>query len=277
MKYIRIFFWDEKTRTYILHGLRIYKSWAKISTIKIWVILATGLLPATLRVLRGMQGGKRHSRREFNQIQTTKLLVNKVSFEIYYEKILSLQKNSRITEFLVFFFWKVMIGKGHLRLKYHSLQLYTATDADGNRGKCGFTITVLENGSSASNSNLPPPTATKRNRNSFKNLAEDNTNSKVNICNTVPNIENGRMVCKSYGNNGKKCSPICNEGHQFYQKFVSKPPVYLCLPPRRVDWKIRKFIPDCAPTHELPINGRQCEAGWEQRGAAKKCTGKPTL
>jgi len=152
--------------------------------------------------------------------------------------------------------------------------LYTATDADGNRGKCGFTITVLENGSSATNPNLPPPTATKRHRNSFKNLAEDNTNGKGNICETVPNIENGRMVCKTYGSNGKKCSPICNEGHQFYQKFVSQPPVYLCLPPRRVDWKIRKFIPDCAPTHELPINGRECEAGWEQRGV-EKCVACP--
>ena len=159
------------------------------------------------------------------------------------------------------------------------LKLYTATDADGNRGKCGFTITVLANGSASKPEVLPAPTATSsrtnRNRNRFKNLAEDENNNNVNACTAVPNIENGRMVCKNYGISGKKCSPICNEGHQFYQKFVSQPPVYLCLPPRRVDWKIRKFIPDCSPTHQLSINGRQCEAGWEQRGAGKKCVACP--
>ena len=39
-------------------------------------------------------------------------------------------------------------------------QLYTATDADGNRGKCGFTITVLVNSAGRASSNkpeLPPP------------------------------------------------------------------------------------------------------------------------
>ena len=134
----------------------------------------------------------------------------------------------------------------------------------------------MANGS-ASTPQLPPPLATNTNkhRNSFKNLAEDGANDIDNPCGTVPSIENGRMVCKQYGGKGKKCSPICNDGHQFYQKFVSQPPVYLCLPPRRVDWKIRKFIPDCSPTHDMPINGRQCEAGWEQRGSAKKCVACP--
>ena len=33
-------------------------------------------------------------------------------------------------------------------------------------------------------------------------------------------------------------------------------------------------VPDCSPTHELPINGRECEAGWEQRGV-EKCVACP--
>ena len=73
------------------------------------------------------------------------------------------------------------------------------------------------------------------------------------------------MLCRPYGHNGKRCSPSCHQGHTFYQKFSGRPPTYLCLPPRRIDWKIRKFIPDCSPTHPLSISGRQCEAGWEQR------------
>ena len=68
-----------------------------------------------------------------------------------------------------------------------------------------------------------------KNRHSFKNLAEDGTlNGKgANLCNSVPNIENGRMICKNYGNGGKKCSPICNDGHQFYQKVAEQ-----FIPPR---------------------------------------------
>ena len=156
--------------------------------------------------------------------------------------------------------------------------LYTATDADGNRAKCGFTITVLPN-SAASGSprggpnlsvQLPPPAVSSSSsaasrRNSFRNYAhQDNANDNL-LCDNVPNIENGRMECKPYGRGGKRCTPICNDHHQFYQKFQGRPPSYLCLPPNRVDWKIRKFIPDCSPTHELHLNGRQCEAGWEHR------------
>ena len=86
------------------------------------------------------------------------------------------------------------------------------------------------------------------------------------ICDNVPSLENGQMSCRSYGlDGGKRCSPICNAGHKFYQKFSGQPPAYLCLPPRRVDWKIRKFIPDCSPVHQLSISGRECEAGWERR------------
>ena len=85
------------------------------------------------------------------------------------------------------------------------------------------------------------------------------------VCDEVPSLENGQMLCRPYGHNGKRCSPSCHQGHTFYQKFSGRPPTYLCLPPRRIDWKIRKFIPDCSPTHPLSISGRQCEAGWEQR------------
>ena len=142
--------------------------------------------------------------------------------------------------------------------------LYQATDADGNRAKCGFTITVLRNdGGHAAPVELPPPFTASQRRHSFKNFATEAKNAKV--CDPVPAIENGRMVCKLYGLDGKKCSPVCNEGHKFYQKFSGQPPVYLCIPPRRVDWKIRKFTPDCSPTHDLNIQGRTCEAGWEQR------------
>ena len=79
-----------------------------------------------------------------------------------------------------------------------------------------------------------------KNRHSFKNLAEDGTlNGKgANLCNSVPNIENGRMVCKNYGNGGKKCSPICNDGHQFYQKVAEQfiPRHTVILP----DWTLEK-------------------------------------
>ena len=167
-----------------------------------------------------------------------------------------------------------------------------------NRAKCGFTITVLPNTGSSSNGSirhhhhqknnhsnnsdhlLPSPVSNAANsrRNSFRNYA-NNTNNKmkdnINLCDTVPNIENGQMKCLKYGRDGKRCSPVCNENHQFYQKFNGQPPYYLCLPPKRVDWKIRKFIPDCSPTHEIQISGRQCEAGWEKRGNQRICVACP--
>ena len=127
------------------------------------------------------------------------------------------------------------------------------------------------NNRSDSDHHLPSPVSNAANsrRNSFRNYAaviKDTNIKDINLCDTVPNIENGRMKCLKYGRDGKRCSPVCNENHQFYQKFNGQPPYYLCLPPKRVDWKIRKFIPDCSPTHEIQISGRQCEAGWERRG-----------
>ena len=60
-----------------------------------------------------------------------------------------------------------------------------------------------------------------------------------------------------------KCSPVCEAGHVFYQKFSSRPPTYLCSQ-YRVDWKITKFIPDCSPVEKTPQAGN-CPPGWEAR------------
>ena len=115
-------------------------------------------------------------------------------------------------------------------------------------------------------SQLPAPVSSSK-RHNFRNYAVTAEKSiETNSCDKVPNIENGKMQCFPYGRDGKRCKPKCNENHQFYQKFQGRPPSYLCIPPNRVDWKIRKFIPDCSPTHEIHLNGRQCEAGWEHRG-----------
>ena len=60
-----------------------------------------------------------------------------------------------------------------------------------------------------------------------------------------------------------KCSPVCEAGHVFYQKFSSRPPTYLCSQ-YRVDWKITKFIPDCSPL-EKAVRPGNCPPGWEAR------------
>ena len=154
--------------------------------------------------------------------------------------------------------------------------LYQASDADGNRAKCGFTITVLANhggqvypelpapSTSGSSSSSPVTTQTRPNHNWASSTTSDLADGNE-ACNKVPSLENGQMICRPYGHNGKRCTPACHEGHSFYQKFSGRPPTYLCLPPRRIDWKIRKFIPDCSPTHPLSISSRDCEAGWEPR------------
>ena len=60
-----------------------------------------------------------------------------------------------------------------------------------------------------------------------------------------------------------KCSPVCETGHVFYQKFSSRPPSYICSQ-YRVDWKITKFIPDCSPLEKTARPGH-CPPGWEAR------------
>lgn len=63
-------------------------------------------------------------------------------------------------------------------------------------------------------------------------------------CNDVPSMENGRLSCIDTIV-GKKCTPICEPGHSFYQQFgTRRPPTYICNE-YRIDWQIRRFIPDC--------------------------------
>ena len=70
------------------------------------------------------------------------------------------------------------------------------------------------------------------------------------------------MVCINR-RDSLKCTPVCERGHVFYQKFSSRPPTYLCSQ-YRVDWKITKFIPDCSPVEKTDLVG-SCPPGWEAR------------
>jgi hypothetical protein len=92
-------------------------------------------------------------------------------------------------------------------------------------------------------------------------------------CADVPQMANGRMLCVDdsnpyygggVGGPGIRCTPVCDPGHAFYQKFTSRPPTYVCNS-RRVDWEIRRFIPDCSPIY--PAAGVSCQPGWESRSA----------
>ena len=49
--------------------------------------------------------------------------------------------------------------------------LYQASDADGNRAKCGFTITVLANHGGQVYQELPPPSNTRTTTSTFRNWA----------------------------------------------------------------------------------------------------------
>ena len=91
-------------------------------------------------------------------------------------------------------------------------------------------------------------------------------------CNRVPDIENGHMACIRLGG-GKKCTPVCKPDHQFYQKFSSRPPTYICNS-KRVDWKIRRFIPDCSPVFKNRGRG-SCRSGWESRSNNHTCIACP--
>ena len=83
-------------------------------------------------------------------------------------------------------------------------------------------------------------------------------------CSSVPEVANGKMACLDQ-RQGKKCTPVCDEGHVFYQKFSSRPPTYICSG-SRVDWKINKFIPDCSPVKKTKSGAAaNCPPGWEWR------------
>ncbi len=120
--------------------------------------------------------------------------------------------------------------------------LYQATDMDGNIRRCGFTITVL-----------PPQSSEILHGNNGVSAA----------CENVPEIPNGHMSCEKI-HLYKRCTPVCDPGHEFYQQFTSRPPTYLCNE-HRIDWELRRFIPDCSPVYESPI----CAPGWEERSAGR--------
>ena len=120
------------------------------------------------------------------------------------------------------------------------------------------------------NNILPHPTTIGINngRHHHKNTTEINVHQDNNkhyhkACDKPPQIENGVMSCKRIAGGSKKCSPICNEKHDFYQKFSSRLPSYLCNR-HRVDWNVRRFIPDCSPVHKTRED-RACPSGWETR------------
>lgn len=141
--------------------------------------------------------------------------------------------------------------------------LYVATDADGNKGKCGFTITV-EKESQISTTRQPITTTSGNGHGGGRNRHHGRNGGHHHLrhCEKVPQIENGKMVCARIVG-GKKCSPVCNDGHEFYQKFSFRQPTYICNA-NRVDWRVRRFIPDCSPLRRED-NGRSCESGWETR------------
>ncbi len=155
--------------------------------------------------------------------------------------------------------------------------LYTATDVDGNKARCGFTIIVRVS---------PPNDISHYSTNGYNNRHNYYTNHRSDSqhrhfdqsvpekCYTdIPEVPNGRMSCVDSEVVGRKCSPVCDRNHQFYQKFTSRPPIYVCNR-HRVDWEVRRFIPDCSPFRTLSHWRRRrggCSAGWEE--AASTSTG----
>ena len=175
--------------------------------------------------------------------------------------------------------------------------LYTATDADGNKARCGFTITIKQrsqnqgghtyyggsyyaNGGSRytggrfdhrrHHSTTRRPTLTQAPTPILPSplgSVSGNSNGNINYhnvptkCYEPPKVENGKMHCANTAI-GRKCTPICDTGFEFYQKFTSRPPSYVCNA-HRVDWELRRFVPDCSPVR---TNVDTCPAGWESRG-----------
>lgn len=163
--------------------------------------------------------------------------------------------------------------------------LYQAADGDGNRARCGFTITIkpqpafnpLQRPSSQSRPPLSqqaprprptsPPSHDSRSNSVLQlpppRLSPPSSPSIPKHCQEdVPPVPNGKMACLNR-RRSRKCTPVCDQGHVFYQKFSSRPPTYLCSE-HRVDWKITKFIPDCSPVKKTATVGK-CAPGWEAR------------
>ena len=151
------------------------------------------------------------------------------------------------------------------------------------QARCGFTVTVnpavqptrpssyANERNQHPNSVLPPPSIFgssgkhhhNRNTSSTTKTHHDNNKHYHKACDKPPQIENGVMSCRRIAGGSKKCSPVCNDKHDFYQRFSSRLPSYLCNR-HRVDWNVRRFIPDCSPIHETR-QGRSCPSGWETR------------
>ena len=180
--------------------------------------------------------------------------------------------------------------------------LYQATDGDGNRARCGFTVTVKSQDISPPHRRIPPrfhssqsghhvpATQTKRpapglskpylpkptsppnqipRTNSLPSPIGSFRNRMPRQCEQVPDVANGKMACVNK-QNSKKCTPVCNINYVFYQKFSYKPPTYLCSA-RRVDWEINRFIPDCSPVQKA--RNSWCPDGSEFRD--NECIGCP--
>ena len=169
---------------------------------------------------------------------------------------------------------------GHYFTEGRHHVLYQAADGDGNRARCGFTITVKRERYQATHRGRPPPLVTTQRphsradsvlhlppprlsptRGHTKHTNQPRSSIPAN-CHAVPTVPNGKMACLNK-RHSKKCTPVCKEGHVFYQKFSSRPPTYICSL-HRVDWKITKFIPDCSPVEKTARVG-QCPQGWEAR------------
>ena len=117
--------------------------------------------------------------------------------------------------------------------KHHVL--YQASDAEGNRARCGFTLTIKRERSLPPPPLLPPPGVLSRNHSSSATLtssvdlaAHTQPRSPYPHCNQIPSVPNGKMVCILRDDQSLKCTPVCEHDHVFYQKFSSRPPTYIC-------------------------------------------------
>ncbi|CAB4069882.1 FBN1 [Lepeophtheirus salmonis] len=160
--------------------------------------------------------------------------------------------------------------------------VYHASDMDGNHGRCEFTITLKRLDSQSSENPFlvfVPKNGHKVSSSeeglSYYNYHKLPSDHGLFKCDKVPSLENGKFNCKNLGpgQEGIKCIPECDSGYQFYQKFSSRPPSYICNA-QRVDWELKRFIPDCSPVHKSQLKSN-CDAGWEYRSDEGICVACP--
>ncbi|QQP56211.1 Uncharacterized protein FKW44_000800, partial [Caligus rogercresseyi] len=161
-------------------------------------------------------------------------------------------------------------SEGVHKIEYH------ASDMDGNHARCQFTAT-LRRIDTQPGSNPLLVFVPKEGGKAPSELGEHyykynkHRESQLFKCDKVPSLENGKFNCKNLGpgQEGIKCIPECDAGYSFYQKFSSRPPSYICNS-QRVDWELRRFIPDCSPvTPSSTPPG--CDSGWEYRSDENIC------